>query len=239
MKKGFAFIDIKTTGIKPVLDKICYISVTTFNLQMEPQQSYSTWIDPMIPLKPSVLKRLNTTLKELREYPTFDDVAKTVYGMLSDRRLGTFNTEYDVIGFLQESFFDVDLKFNYPKKDFIIITSMEEYLYDRSLDTLYFKYKGQRVPINSHKTKIMGDVYKFQCEVINETPMDFKYSKEIKNNIADLTGKYLYNVKEDVYINFGIHKDKLIQDLPVSYLQWMMNSDFPRTVKDIIKEYIK
>ena len=116
---------------------------------------------------------------------------------------------------------------------------MEEYLYKRNLENLYFKYRGQKIPVNSHSTKIMGDIYKFQCEVLNQTPETFKYSKEIKNNIAELTDKFLYNTDSEIFMNFGIHKDKNIKDVSETYLKWMVDSDFPRSVKDIIKEYIK
>lgn len=46
MKEGFTFIQIITTGPNPILDRICYISLSVFNKSLNHRETYSTWVNP-------------------------------------------------------------------------------------------------------------------------------------------------------------------------------------------------
>ena len=46
MKEEFTFIQIITTGPNPILDRICYISLSVFNKSLNHRETYSTWVNP-------------------------------------------------------------------------------------------------------------------------------------------------------------------------------------------------
>jgi hypothetical protein len=40
-------------------------------------------------------------------------------------------------------------------------------------------------------------------------------------------------------LTFGLHRGEQIRNVPVSYLDWMLDGDFPQKTKDIIFAYLK
>ena len=56
---------------------------------------------------------------------------------------------------------------------------------------------------------------------------------------ADLAGRFVYNDDDDVVFNFGKYRGVLLQDVlerDPGYYGWMMNGDFPRYTKWVLKE---
>ena len=53
----------------------------------------------------------------------------------------------------------------------------------------------------------------------------------------DFAGRFIYNDKGEVEINFGKHKGRLLRDvlrLEPSYYNWMMQSDFTMNTKQVL-----
>lgn len=236
MNRKYTIIEIKTTGYNAILDRICYISLTEFDSDFKAKRSFTTWLNPNVKMTPTWANFLGVTNEELKSYPEFSEVVDTVQTFLKDRTLGTFDNKVDTIEFLREALYDEDVSFKYPKKDFIIIKNLEDYIYKRDLETLYYKYTGTKLPVTSIPTKQAGEILKYQCETLGEDANTFEYSKVVKNDLIEFTDKYLYEVDGETYFNFGKHKDEKVQEVKKSYLEWIVASDFPKSVKEIIED---
>jgi uncharacterized ubiquitin-like protein YukD len=54
---------------------------------------------------------------------------------------------------------------------------------------------------------------------------------------VDFAGKFRW-VAQRVCIGFGKRKDERIEDVPNSYLQWMLRGDFPPSTCQLIRDYL-
>lgn len=238
MNKGFVFLDIVTTGYSPILNKIVYIDITQFDLDMKPKKSYNTWINPEEKVSSAFEKAFNITNKELSEYPTFDAVYDIIYSLIKDRTLGTHESKIDVVEFLKEELFNVGIEFKYKKKDLVFTKIIEDTLFERNVDNLYYKYEGTHNNKATNSKKI-GEIFKHQCNFLNVDYKDFNYSKNMSNKELEYADKYLYEASGKLYLNFGKFKDTDIEEVKKDYIEWILESDFPTEVKNKIKDYLK
>lgn len=65
-----------------------------------------------------------------------------------------------------------------------------------------------------------------------------KWSNEPLPGDVDFDGKFKWS-DDQVVISFGKHAGTPIEDLPTSYLQWMLTSDFPTSTKALIGGYLQ
>lgn len=239
MEKGFAFIELKTTGRNPVLDSIFYIAITTFDTNLVAKKSYSVWLNPEQPLTELSAKVNNITYEELKDYPLFTEIYPQVKELIKDRRLGSFSGAVDVLEFLREAMYDEGDTLKYDRKNFIYVKGMEDAMFRRNLDTLYYKYTAKKLNENSHRTKELGEIFKAQCEFLGADPVTFKMGS--LRNVAnfEVIDRYLYKDGEDVFISFGKYTNRNLKDIPQNYLKWMMEDDFPAIVKQEIENYIE
>ena len=235
--KGYTVIELKTTGNNPILDKICYISISNFSLELKLRSTYTTWINPEALLTKGMSKFLGVTSSDLLKFPKFSEVFSIVDSYLVGNNLVSFNKNIDIIEFLKEAYYDEDKKFRYEKKDFIIIQNLEEHINKRDLNTLYYKYTGNNSTIQD--TEKVGEILKYQCEILGEDLKDFNYSTFIKNDTTNYLDKYLIEKDSKLYLNFGKFTGKDIKDTQESYIEWVLENDFPTSVKEKIKNYIK
>lgn len=234
----YTFIEIKTTGFNPVLDKICFLSVTEFSKELKPLRSYSTWINPEVNISEAVSKFLGITNQDLEEFPVFSDIVDIIHPFLKGKVLGAFDDSIDTIEFLKEAFFDEDIKFKYLKRDFILVKKIEDFIHKRNLSNLYLKYTGDKMTDSSFKTKEVGEIFKKQCELIGEDPSTFQYFKNIRNERVEVIVKYLYELDSKLYFNFGKYKDKDIKTVDKNYIKWILDGDFSTELKNKIEEYL-
>lgn len=239
MKENYVFIDIRTTGFNPILDKICYIALTKFNSELKPMRTFSTWVDPEIGMKVEAEKRLGITAEELKEFPPFRENMKIIKSFLKDATIGTFEySRYSVLEFLREEFFMEEVKFDYKKRDLIFVKEVEDAIFKRDIKNLMFKYYGKKVREKEEYTKEMGEIFKAQMELLKTTPQEFNYADFVKKDVMELIDKYLYEVDGVLYLNFGKHIDKDLKDVPKQYIEWILDADFTLQIKERIREYL-
>lgn len=235
---GIVFIDMKTTGRNPVLDKIFYIEITQFDNNLVPKKTYTTWLNPENKLSKAQERFFGISNKEIRQFPLFEDVAKEIHKLLKNQKIGTLNKEVDVVEFLKEEFLLTGLKLDYLKRDVVVLDTLEEYIYPRDISNLYYKYTGTKVREKESYTKEMGEVLKHQMNVLKMDLETFNYKKIIDNNMQDLETRFLYQVGDILYLNFGKFKDIDVREVRKSYIDFILESDFPLTVKNKITEYL-
>ena len=100
MKEEFTFIQIITTGPNPILDRICYISLSVFNKSLNHRETYSTWVNPEKKISENFEKFLGITNQELKTSPKFSEISSQVMRMIKNKKLGVFSSETKILDFI-------------------------------------------------------------------------------------------------------------------------------------------
>ena len=239
MNTGFCFIEIKTTGLNPILDKIYYLNISSYTSDMIPKKSFEIYLNTDRKMTKFQERESGYTTREFWQMDTFKDHSDTIYKIIGSNTLCTFDAYVDVVEFLKEALFDSGIDFSYKKKDLINLKNLEENLYPRYRDSLYYKYAGKSVNQNFLMGNILSTILKAQCEILGVEPKKLNISKLTKTNYIETMEKYLYEVDGVLYLNFGKSKDIDVKKLRKDYVQWILDNDFPAGVKEKIREYTK
>lgn len=239
--RGYAFIDIKTTGSNCVLDRIVRITISTFTSSLKPQKNYSYWLNPNINLSDSQMAYLGITEEFFSKHPTFEEISEHLYEILKDRVWGTFSKKkVNVLEFLLQSFFFADVDVRYKRSKFVIVDEVEEKMFPRTIDNLLRKYANEKVIDEDFSTTKVGDIYKYQCEMMGVDPSTFDYSNLYRSHKKYRVFDELYDYDDEdrLIFLFGKYRYKPIDEVPEDYLYWMLESDFPNRLKQIIMKHL-
>lgn len=97
----YAVVDVETTGLDPLSDRIIDIGVILADENAQPYEHYTTRINPLRPVGATFIHGL--TDEDLRDSPTFADVADHLAQLLDGKVLVAHNAAFDA-KFLQTSF---------------------------------------------------------------------------------------------------------------------------------------
>ena len=81
-------------------------------------------------------------------------------------------------------------------------------------------------------------------ETVGPLPQDVPGIAEFgrRGRNADLAGRFVFNENDEVTFNFGKYRGVLLRDVlqrDPGYYGWMMNGDFPRYTKLVLKEQME
>lgn len=94
MSKGFAVIDVETTGFSAQkYDRIVEIGIVLLDSQGELESTYCTLVNPNRDVGPTHVHGI--TAKEVFDAPQFDEIAEDLISMLSGRVLVFHNAQFD------------------------------------------------------------------------------------------------------------------------------------------------
>jgi DNA polymerase-3 subunit epsilon len=92
---GFAVIDLETTGLYPNSgDRIVEIGIVGLDAWLRPQGEWSTLVNPHRDVGPTSIHGI--TAGEVRDAPTFEEVAGDVAGCVGDRMIVGHNVRFDL-----------------------------------------------------------------------------------------------------------------------------------------------
>src|SRR5690606_29198204 len=86
-------------------------------------------------------------------------------------------------------------------------------------------------------TKEMGEIFKGQCKTIGVKPDDLQYHVYVPSE-EESRSRYFKKVDGEIVLNFGKFKNTEIKKVKKTYLEWIVETDFPWEVKEIVKEYL-
>ena len=238
MKEEFTFIQIITTGPNPILDRICYISLSVFNKSLNHRETYSTWINPEKKISENFEKFLGITNQELKASPKFSEISSQVMRMIKNKKLGVFSSETKILDFIKEELFNIGIDFNYKNSDLILVKDIEEALQGKNIEHMYFKYYDTKLPENFDYTKVIGEVFKQQCILLNKDFDKFDIKEVITRDFYNISESYVYEKDNKLFFNFGRHKDKDVATVNKNYIEWVLYNEFPLKIKKLIVDYL-
>jgi DNA polymerase-3 subunit epsilon len=180
---------------------------------------------------------------DVKDCPTFRQVAKSLAEMLEGCDLAGYNSSRFDVPMLAEEFLRAGIDFDMSKRKFVDVQIIFHKKEQRTLEAAYRFYCDKELE-NAHSaeadTIATYEVLKSQLDRYPDLQNDIAFlSKEYSsfNNNVDFAGRIIYDEKGVEVFNFGKHKGKpvaqVLRDEP-SYYSWMMEGDFPLNTKQVL-----
>src|SRR6478609_1373346 len=255
LKVPLCFFDLETTGTTITQDRIIEIAVIKLFPNGEMQRK-ADLINPTIPIAPESTAIHGISNDDVKDNPTFKDVAKDYARFFEGADLSGFNILKFDVPVLVEEFLRVGVEFDYSRKRIIDAQRIYHTMEKRSLAAAYQFYCNKDLQ-NSHTAEadteatmevLLAQVAKYENQIATDglgkqigvikNDMD-ELNKLTASNLVDLAGRMVRNEKGEAMFNFGKHRNKavltVLKDEP-AYYDWMMNGDFALDTKRKLTE---
>lgn len=256
LKKPLAVIDLETTGINITKDRIVEISIAKANLDGT-VETRTKRVNPTIPipLESSLIHGIYD--EDVKDEPTFKQLAKSMAQFLEGCDLGGFNSNRFDVPMLVEEFLRVDNNlFDIKNRKLIDVQRIFHLMEPRTLSAAY-KFYCQKTLENAHSaeadTMATLEVLCAQVERYNGVTLKDDAGNEyepVKNdmdelhkltssNLVDFAQRMALNKSGEVVFNFGKNAGKRVVDVlerEPQYYDWIMNNEFPLDTKRKLTE---
>lgn len=248
LKKNLCIFDIETTGLDVSQDRIVEISILKVTPEGE-ETELTLRINPEMEISEESISIHGITQEDIKNSPTFKEVAKQIADFIGDADLAGYNSNKFDIPMLAEEFLRVDYHFDMRSRKFIDVQNIFHKMEQRTLAAAY-KFYCEKDLENAHSAfadvKATYEVFKAQLKKYDELENDINFLADFSQNnkykIVDFAGRIAKNNKGELIYNFGKHKGKTVEEVDKvepGYYGWMMNSNFPRYTKLVLKEEMK
>ncbi|MCY1719851.1 3'-5' exonuclease [Prolixibacteraceae bacterium Z1-6] len=255
LKNPIVFLDLETTGINIVTDRIVEIALIKVNVDGTEEEKLLR-INPEvpIPLESSLIHGIYD--EDVKDAPTFKSVAKTLAKFIEGCDLGGFNSNRFDIPLLAEEFLRAEVDVDMKKRKFIDVQAIFHKMEKRTLAAAYKFYCNQDL-VDAHSamadTKATYEVLKAQLDKYENVEFEDKGKKTVPivNNIdklsefssydrnVDFVGRIVYDENGVEVFNFGKNKgipvEQVLQEQP-GYFGWILNSEFPLYTKKVLTQ---
>jgi len=241
LTRAIAFIDLETTGVNIASDRIIEISI----LKLMPDNTTHTEtfrLNPTIPIPAETSAIHGIYDKDVKDSPTFKQLAPTLLKILEQCDLAGYNSNKFDIPLLVEEFLRAEVDFDIENRKFIDVQNIFHKMEQRTLSAAY-KFYCNKDLIGAHgaeaDVKATFEVLQAQLERYEtlEGTVNYLHKFSSNNDAVDLAGRIVRDKKGVEVFNFGKHKGKPVMEIfksEPSYYNWMMDGDFPLSTKRVI-----
>lgn len=264
LKKPLAFFDLETTGTDVGRDRIVEIAVVKVmpdgqvnTLPAQRGKEHRMIINPgvPIPIESSMVHGIYDA--DVKDAPTFKEVAPKLFKFLFDCDLGGYNSNKFDIPLLAEEFLRAEIDFSLEGRNLIDVQVIFHLMEPRTLKAAYKFYCDKSLD-GAHEAlpdaiatyevlEAMLDRYESVevedargnklAPVINN--MESIHALSERRKKADLAGHLIYNDNSIVVFNFGKYKGQAVEDVfrkDAGYFSWMQQAEFPLYTKKVLAD---
>lgn len=243
LKNPLVFFDLETTGINITNDRVVEISY----LKVKPdgsEESRTRRVNPQIPIPEQATAIHGITDEDVKDCPTFKEIAKSLAAQIEGCDLAGFNSNRFDIPMLAEEFLRAGVDIDLNRRKFIDVQTIFHKMEQRNLVAAYKFYCGKEL-MDAHSaesdTRATYEVLMSQLdrypELENDVDALSKFSSFNRN--VDFAGRMIYNENGEEVINFGKYKGSLVKNVlkkDQGYYGWIMQGDFPLNTKQKLTE---
>jgi DNA polymerase-3 subunit epsilon len=195
-----------------------------------------------MPIPEKVVAIHGISNEDVKDAPTFNEVAKSIARDFEGCDLGGYNSVRFDIPLLAEEFLrsgvDIDLK----RRKFVDVQVIFMKMEPRTLSAAY-KFFANKELENAHSaeadTRATYEVLQAQLDRYSNLENDIGKLAEFSahNRNVDFAGRIVYNEDDVEVFNFGKYKGTPVSevlDRDPGYYGWMMRGDFPLYTKKVL-----
>lgn len=240
MNKPIVFIDLETTGLDILKDRIVEIGMTKVFPDGKREKFYSL-INPEkdIPKEATEIHGINN--EKVKSSPTFKTISNDIYSFIDNCSVGGYNIYNYDLPLLAEEFNRVGKQFNLMKIKIIDVYKILVKKESRKLGEIYRKYTG-KILDNAHSAEAdieaTIEIFEKQKELFDlSEDVDVIHDETIDNkDFVDFQGKFRKNETGAIIVTFGKHKNKTVSQIAKEdprYFKWIAESDFQSSTKNV------
>lgn len=239
LKRPLVFFDIESTGLSPEKDRIVEISL----IKVYPdghEEVRTRRLNPECHIPEESTAVHGITDDDVRDCPTFRQVAKSLASMIQGCDIAGYNSNRFDVPLLGEEFIRADVEVDFSRCRFIDVQTIFHKMERRTLEAAY-KFYCDKDLTEAHSaeadTRATLEVLKSQLDRYPEdlqNDVEFLSSFTTQQRNLDLAGRFVFNEKNEVVINFGKHKGVPVAEVlkkEPGYYDWVMKADFPEDTK--------
>ncbi len=255
LKNPLCFFDLEATGISIANDRIVEIAMIKMMPGGETLRKVHK-VNPTIPIPPESTAIHGISDEDVKDKPTFKEIAKECAKFLEGADLSGFNVLKFDVPLLVEEFLRADVEFDYRRKKIIDAQRIFHFMEKRTLGAAYKFYVNKEMQ-NAHSAEVdreatmevlKAQVTRYEGQDVTDglgnkigtiiNDMD-ALGKLSSSQQVDLAGRMVYNQKGVEVFNFGKHRNKSVAQIleqEPSYYDWIMKGDFPLDTKRRLTE---
>ncbi|HNW51418.1 MAG TPA: 3'-5' exonuclease [Prolixibacteraceae bacterium] len=254
LRNPLIFLDLETTGINVASDRIVEVAFLKIHPDGREEEKLLR-INPEMPIPENASRIHGIYDEDVKDCPTFREVAKTLAHFLEGCDLAGFNSNRFDIPLLAEEFLRAGVDIDLKRRKFIDVQAIFHKMEKRTLIAAYKLYCSKDLE-DAHSamadTKATYEVFKAQldcykdaeyednsgkktCPIVNDVDKLSEFSSYDRN--VDFMGRIVYDENGVEIFNFGKNKgltvEKVLKEQP-GYYGWIMNGDFPLYTKKVL-----
>jgi DNA polymerase III subunit epsilon len=264
LKRPLAFFDLETTGTDVGKDRIVEIAIVKVmpdgQIHSRPAQTgreHRVLINPQMPIPAQASMIHGIWDADVKDAPTFEQVAPELFKFLFDCDLGGFNSNRFDIPLLAEEFLRAGIDFSLEGRNLVDVQVLFHMMEPRNLKAAYKFYCDKSLD-GAHEAlpdamatyeilESMLDKYEgveiedgkggSYAPVVNDMESIHKLSERRKK--ADLAGHLVYNDNDQMIFNIGKYKGQSVEEVmqrDSGYVSWMLQADFPLYTKKVLRD---
>lgn len=246
LTKSLAFFDLETTGLNISKDKIIEIAILKITADGN-EQSYLKRLNPGIPISLESFAIHGISNDDLKNEPSFDQVAEEIKLFIGDADLAGYNSNKFDIPFLLEEFLRCGIYLEMDNRRFIDVQTIFHKMEQRTLSAAY-KFYCQKELENAHSALaditatyeiLKAQLDKYQESLKNDIDFLAEFTQTDKNRKIDFVGRLALNNEGHIIYNFGKHNGKKVSEvfeIEPGYHRWIIDNEFPLYTKYLVKQ---
>jgi DNA polymerase-3 subunit epsilon len=241
LARPLCFFDLETTGTNVTRDRIVEISI----LKVYPDHSHesATWrVNPERPIPPETTRIHGVSDADVKDAPTFKELAPKVVEMLKDADLAGYNSNKFDIPVLAEELMRAEQDFDLAKRRAVDVQNIFHKKEQRTLEAAY-RFYCQKELKDAHSaeadTRATYEVLKGQLDRYEDLENDVNFLAEYSNRFkaADFAGFIIFNKEGVECFSFGKYKQQPVAEVlerDPGYFGWIQKAEFPLYTKKVL-----
>ncbi len=240
--RPLVFFDLETTGVDPASDRIVEIAA----VRLEPggeRESRVRRINPERPIPPGATAVHGIRDEDVREEPTFRQMARSFLDFLDGADLAGFNVARFDLPLLAREFSDCGLDMKAGERRVLDAMTIFHRKERRDLSAAVRFYLGHDLEgAHSADADVAATLQVLDAQLarypdLPRTVEALDAWTRSTPGAVDSGGKLLWRGGE-VVLGFGKHRGRTLREMVTEapdYLKWILNSDFPADACDIVR----
>ncbi|MBL8867141.1 MAG: 3'-5' exonuclease [Planctomycetia bacterium] len=233
---NFLAFDLESTGLDVTCDRIIEIAIVR-----DGTMAFSARINPGQPIPPEIAKLTGITDDDVRDCPSFAEVAPLVKAALEGQVVAGYGINRFDIAILCEEMLRAGVPFDFHSVTWIDVGELYKQLAPRTLSAAVKEFLDRdhtgahgAGPDAAATAEILAMMRRRYPEKVGQaTPAELAIASRYGHPLADPAGKLTY-LDGQLCFNFGKSKGIPVAD-DIGFARWMLDRDFPLATKQVIR----